>query len=313
MAFNGDDEHFHWAPYSLAYGNSPLDEFGESDYSHTDRSFKSLLDFDYSSYNSSEPKSQYDPYDYGFFINQHQVGYSDARYLQYEPPVSDRSYHFPAETIFRISYSESPQQFNEPEFEEYDPTPYGGGYDIAATYGKPIPPSDLICYPRSQPQSGGFPPENFSYNSVPPPYGKREDDDLPKAGDKSIGAEPVAEAPVAGKAAGVDSADVISSGDDSCRNGFENGIGYERQIDRIPYGAGLESIDLCESIFGHWPCLAKIEQQQQQRAKCLEDYDRERRMDPWKSAADYLFGAPAMYGYGSYHHLQQEGAENPWL
>ena len=28
---------------------------------------------------------------------------------------------------------------NEPNFEEYDPTPYGAGYDIDQTYGKPLP------------------------------------------------------------------------------------------------------------------------------------------------------------------------------
>jgi hypothetical protein len=35
------------------------------------------------------------------------------------------------------------------DYDEYDPTPYGGGYDIALTYGRPIPPSDETCYPIS--------------------------------------------------------------------------------------------------------------------------------------------------------------------
>ncbi|XP_043812979.1 uncharacterized protein At5g39570 isoform X3 [Manihot esculenta] len=35
------------------------------------------------------------------------------------------------------------------DFDEYDPTPYGGGYDIALTYGRPTPPSEETCYPNS--------------------------------------------------------------------------------------------------------------------------------------------------------------------
>ncbi|XP_058004053.1 uncharacterized protein At5g39570-like, partial [Hevea brasiliensis] len=37
----------------------------------------------------------------------------------------------------------------ETDIDEYDPTPYGGGYDIALTYGRPIPPSDETCYQNS--------------------------------------------------------------------------------------------------------------------------------------------------------------------
>jgi len=53
------------------------------------------------------------------------------------------------QTRFIVSYKVS--EFNETEFEEYDPTAFGGGYDPAATYGKPLPPSDKICYPSSTP------------------------------------------------------------------------------------------------------------------------------------------------------------------
>jgi hypothetical protein len=35
------------------------------------------------------------------------------------------------------------------DFDEYDPTPYGGGYDIALTFGRPLPPSEETCYPIS--------------------------------------------------------------------------------------------------------------------------------------------------------------------
>uniref|UniRef100_A0A0A9CTK8 Uncharacterized protein n=1 Tax=Arundo donax TaxID=35708 RepID=A0A0A9CTK8_ARUDO len=37
------------------------------------------------------------------------------------------------------------------EFDDYNPHPYGGGYDISATYGAPLPPSPATCYPVSTP------------------------------------------------------------------------------------------------------------------------------------------------------------------
>ncbi|KAF6999320.1 hypothetical protein CFC21_015368 [Triticum aestivum] len=42
-------------------------------------------------------------------------------------------------------------QIDDDEFYEYNPHPYGGGYDIAATYGAPLPPSTSTCYPVSSP------------------------------------------------------------------------------------------------------------------------------------------------------------------
>ncbi|KAL5207409.1 hypothetical protein ABZP36_031844 [Zizania latifolia] len=35
------------------------------------------------------------------------------------------------------------------DFDEYDPTPYGGGYDLVLTFGRALPPSDETCYPIS--------------------------------------------------------------------------------------------------------------------------------------------------------------------
>ncbi|OVA10219.1 hypothetical protein BVC80_1597g3 [Macleaya cordata] len=66
----------------------------------------------------------------------------------------------------------STSDFNLPEFKEYDPTPYGGGYDQTLTYGKPLPPSDSICYPPSFSSHSNSPsPNGFSYGSIPSPYG----------------------------------------------------------------------------------------------------------------------------------------------
>eukprot|EP00252_Welwitschia_mirabilis_P022243 TRINITY_DN5975_c0_g1_i6.p1 TRINITY_DN5975_c0_g1~~TRINITY_DN5975_c0_g1_i6.p1 ORF type:complete len:169 (+),score=16.23 TRINITY_DN5975_c0_g1_i6:187-693(+) len=37
------------------------------------------------------------------------------------------------------------------DYPEYDPTPYGGGYDAEAVYGKPRSPSEKSCYPPYSP------------------------------------------------------------------------------------------------------------------------------------------------------------------
>ncbi|KZV53246.1 hypothetical protein F511_21503 [Dorcoceras hygrometricum] len=68
------------------------------------------------------------------------------------------------------------------------------------------------------------------------------------------------------------------------------------------YGSGLEAMDLCEIMFGYWPCLDKIERQQRDHFR--EICDQENRRDPWKLAAEYLFGSPVVYEYENYHHLQ---------
>ncbi|VAI84522.1 unnamed protein product [Triticum turgidum subsp. durum] len=39
------------------------------------------------------------------------------------------------------------------DFDEFDSTPYGGGYDLFATFGRPLPPSDETCYPCSAPST----------------------------------------------------------------------------------------------------------------------------------------------------------------
>uniref|UniRef100_A0A0E0EGA4 Uncharacterized protein n=1 Tax=Oryza meridionalis TaxID=40149 RepID=A0A0E0EGA4_9ORYZ len=48
------------------------------------------------------------------------------------------------------------------EYDDYNPHPYGGGYDIFATYGSPIPPSTTTCYPVSSAAPTAPPP-------TPPP------------------------------------------------------------------------------------------------------------------------------------------------
>ncbi|KAL8231498.1 hypothetical protein R6Q57_001276 [Mikania cordata] len=73
-----------------------------------------------------------------------------------------------------MSYYPKGHRFNPNEdedvddFDEHDPTPYGGGYDIALTYGRPLPPSDETCYRPSASASG---------RGGGSGYGKRNDDE----------------------------------------------------------------------------------------------------------------------------------------
>lgn len=212
--------------------------------------------------------------------------YSEPQFLQYEPPPHYQGY-FPK---FTISYSNV--EFNEPEFEEYDPTPYDGGYDQRMTYGKPLPPSDLTCYPRSLPQSH-TPLEDFSYNSIPSPYGK--DDDIPIHPPQKI-------KPAAEPESKVISDEIVEPTNVIDSPSYDHGRGGD-YVPQVSYGSGLEAIDLCESIFGYWPCLAK--KAQQQRNSC-QVCDQDTRMDPWQTAADYFFGSPMPYDYHNYHHHQSD-------
>uniref|UniRef100_A0A6N2LCH9 Uncharacterized protein n=1 Tax=Salix viminalis TaxID=40686 RepID=A0A6N2LCH9_SALVM len=59
------------------------------------------------------------------------------------------------------------------DYDEYDPTPYGGGYDIVLTYGQPIPPSDDTCHPiksSSQSDEIDYDRPNYSSHSEPSAY-----------------------------------------------------------------------------------------------------------------------------------------------
>ncbi|XP_020577009.1 uncharacterized protein At5g39570-like isoform X2 [Phalaenopsis equestris] len=92
--------------------------------------------------------------------------------------------------------------FNETEdFEEYNPHPYQGGYDIALTYGDPLPPLSAICYPLSDSSSHPTLPPNGPLPLIPMEYpassdaseraisisDEREDDRADPAYDSSYG------------------------------------------------------------------------------------------------------------------------------
>ncbi|KAK9936179.1 hypothetical protein M0R45_013036 [Rubus argutus] len=158
-------------------------------------------------------------------------------------------------TQFLISYSVSPE-FNDPEidaYDEYDPTPYGGGYNIDLQYGKPLPPSNETCYPRS----GSSPPPDLNVPSingaiVPVSVGGKE----AIADEKE--AKPVNAISKPTKEEEPSQVLAIENGDDTKSQGkakqgevYNSGSGSGRGLyDQVPSGYGLEAMDICESLFG---------------------------------------------------------------
>ncbi|RLN13545.1 hypothetical protein C2845_PM09G08300 [Panicum miliaceum] len=68
------------------------------------------------------------------------------------------------------AYYESSRAAEEADdFDEFDPTPYGGGYDLFVTYGRPLPPSEETCHPCSEPSTSYDAPHYSA--SEPSPYG----------------------------------------------------------------------------------------------------------------------------------------------
>ena len=155
--------------YQIPYDSNQVNSL--YDHNYYDNNQLQQFGFEPMSYNSYDPVSynSNDPVIYNSAYNDNwngsseyettsaSVAYSvytmsEPKHLFYDPNVYTTYESPPQFSIYR-----SVQGFNEPEFEEYDPTPYGGGYDIAATYGKPLPPSVKICYPSSTSAQGNPP------------------------------------------------------------------------------------------------------------------------------------------------------------
>ncbi|KAJ9168986.1 hypothetical protein P3X46_020458 [Hevea brasiliensis] len=231
---------------------------------------------------------------------------SEPKYIQYDPDL-----YFPAQTQFIISYSVS--ESGEPDFEEYDPTPYGGGYDLTQTYGKPLPPSDETCYPRSTHDLGTLPLNGVSSVPITSTIGEKEVEELAKTPPSESQPQPPAINETEQQQLGEYDHDHGNSqrepldlypgeeskekyGDDhSPWSGYGNGYEYEKQVSvpEIPSGYGLEAMDLCEGLFGYWPCLTRYARRVND---CQQVADYGNCSNQWKESADYLFGNPYPYG-----------------
>ena len=251
-------------------------------------------------YSPNYPNSNYSTISYSA------TTFSDPKLIEYDPNLG----------MSQLVISYSNLEFNQPEFEDYDPTPYSGGYDITQTYGKPLPPSEEICYPHSEKISAGVRSDAIPVDAIVPlPNVEEEIHDREKAIVPQNGS--------AGQMTGEmpepqdnsrdlqeeeelrsrETQDLIPyENEDSKDNyysgsGYGNGYGneYERVPPQYPGGYGLEAVDLCESLFGYWPCLAKMK-----RGNCCHDVVNEEgyncKENMWKGTADYLFGSPNPYG-----------------
>lgn len=308
-------------PFQASFSPSSWYEFNEPKVSEYDYSIIPSVS-NYMVY--TEPKlMQYSPVEnrssdneyYSGYVNPSEMNHSvyhctELKLLQYDPSLS-------SETKSTISYSISTEEFDEPEFKECSLNPYRGGYDPIATYGRPLPPSDEICYPRSTPRPDVVSLDGFDYRSIPSAYGKDDLDNLStklpitieeadkEADDFGNGGEFTGTGAHGEIGEPVPSTQSDRSHKKHDDERFENGINgdYDDKIGwQTSYGSGLESMDLCESIFGYWPCLDKIERQQ--RDNFREICDQESRRDPWKLASDYLFGSQVIYENENYLHLQ---------
>lgn len=148
---------------------------------HTiDHNHSITYDAMHSSYDIPDPKlieytNSYDPYNSEMNYSMHSFS-EPSTVVEYDPPTYQTQYFI---SYKKVTFNELNNQVYDPTpydgiNNEYDPTPYDGGYDQTITYGKPLPPSDQICYPRSGPKPASLSLDGFSYNSIPSPYGDND-------------------------------------------------------------------------------------------------------------------------------------------
>ncbi|KAL5774689.1 hypothetical protein ACOSP7_012246 [Xanthoceras sorbifolium] len=300
-------------PYS--YGGNYDPSNPSTAHSGHEFSSQNLFRYNFSPYNGA-----YDP-----AMNCSVVAYSASTYSEPKSIVYDLyngGYSPEVVTQFRISYSVS--ESNYLEFEEYDPTPYDGGYDLAQTYGKPLPHSEAICYPRSTPDSGTPPVKGFSDGSTELPHGKEnvnESATKPHIENEKTPAKEEQQQQEVHASSGDQLEECKTNHDQDDKppesnhgSGYDEGSNYEYDniVPQVPSGYGLEAVDLCESLFGYWPCLAKYNRRGhdcQQVDDCGESSSYQ-----WKETADYIFGSSypyeerragdVIYSYQRHHQAQ---------
>lgn len=296
------------AYYRSTYSGSDYGEYNFNSYA---------VNYDYAqiqpfmAYNGHEYNQPYYGYDPSLYFapnypaqNYQTVSYSATTFSDPKSIEYDLNYGM---TQLVISYNTL--EFNEPAFDEYDPTPYGGGYDISETYGKPLPPSDDICYPRSGSSSISPPFDAVPAGAIvlPLPTVEEGNDEKAIIPQNETASQVAEEKPQTQDSSREQPGEVEDSEENHHEDDYESGFGngysggrrdeYEKQVPpQYPSGYGLEAMDICESLFGYWPCLSRMKK----REHCCEEvtdrgnYCHQENM--WKGTADYLFGNPYPYG-----------------
>ncbi|KAG0462388.1 hypothetical protein HPP92_020864 [Vanilla planifolia] len=151
-------------------------------------------------------------------------------------------------------------------FDDYNPHPYKGGYDIALTYGEPLPHSAAICYPVS------------GDSSLRPSSPETPLSLIPE--EKPVANEP---APVPNEAGEIPTLFGPEDDPPDSKVGYFNG-----------YGEWLYGVEDWWSFSGFYPFVNLETEVGVGGGK----YDAEdlRCWSKWKRAADYLFGYSQGYG-----------------
>ncbi|XP_062087425.1 uncharacterized protein LOC133794222 [Humulus lupulus] len=307
---------YHQTPYAYNSNDFFTDQGGSVTYSaYKEPSFYNLFDYnipthynysaDYNhSYNHIPSTTTTTRTAYSVFTS------TEPMSVQYHDPVTHYkiTYNHQPPTQFVISYDSVSPEFAVPEFDDYDPTPYDGGFDITQTYGKPLPPSTEICYPNSA--TGATPPPSNAeakkkeksepQNGLKPNKADNKEEERKPSHDSGRGDETHKPKPKPEQ-----------SSEEPLSVGIGNGFEYEKQASSslIPSGYGLEAMDLCESLFGYWPCLSRHAKRSAMNNCCgCHDYGFYEGINcgnQWNGAADYLFGGSDPYvekrdGGGSY-------------
>ncbi|XP_010458543.1 PREDICTED: uncharacterized protein LOC104739785 [Camelina sativa] len=332
--------------YQIPYDFDQVNNLYDNNYYHQPQQQFGFEPMSYNNYNwngsESEPTSAtvaysaYDPMSYNIYNWNGSETETTSAYVAYSVSTMSEPKHLFYDPNLYTTYESPPQfmihrsvasalDFNEPEFDEYDSTPYGGGYDVVATYGKPLPPSVETCYPCSTAPhaKAPSPPEIIA----PVPLGIYDGGQKNVVKKRVTFAEPVEEARPMETIKEEEKEESEEEGDESEDDDEEeeeedhsSSYGNEKEdhiasygtekpetVDKadvkalyIPSGYGLEATDLCEVIFGgYFPCVLRNKRRQedeQDRAaaavSCWESNS-----DPWKTTSDYLFGDSYPYGH----------------
>lgn len=133
--------------------------------------------------NFNDPRYFY--YNYPTYDSRSSVSYYSNEYhyapskslVAYSTTPGDGYYYYDDKTLSALQsvvYRSVSKPIEDLEFEEYDPDPYDGGYDMVRTYGKPLSTDDKICYPRSSFNPNAPHPDALPFTPVFAPYGNNQ-------------------------------------------------------------------------------------------------------------------------------------------
>lgn len=332
---NFDNYHYNqpYLDYSTYNTNSNEQNY-DTQYHETqyyDTQYYETQNFDTQYHETQNYDTQY--YDTQYYENGYQQAPSQSvigYYYNYDqrefpvPPHKKVTFQDPVSTEFVTSSVTTTEAEDDLDFEEYDPDPYHGGYDMVATYGKPLPPSAEICYPPTKTQPISPPMESqpiappMEIQPIAPSLDDQKPVSEPKPSNGSV-VSPVIEEEKGSKPEPEheeeedeeeeeeeeeeedeeeeEEEEEVKEEEKEEKGDLGDEIGEEKQVIKrqIPPGYGLEAMDLCEGVFGgYFPCLWKKKQGSgyDQQSDCNEIGDG----DYWKGTADYLFGNPDPYG-----------------